>query len=525
MKSRRITGEENMAVKKYHVSKDGTPRECGAQQSCPLGASEEEHFTANTIQEARQKAEEINESKYGDSATLKKEAPKKVRYSFVTEFKEKEKKFNADFEGIPTRFFNAQLASSDEKKNKMISKSAEIAKMMESPDFFKRIPDGPEKKLIIDTVVNYSTASNDLPTRLMTTVSAPSDNAMSDEDAIQIFKDAGAEDIVKLDERQAKSMSQSNRAWIMRHNGKQLVVGSSAKGQNFAQYRMRYGSGMPEGYKSSFYRTDLRTMAGGSRIKKKTGVDLVNNIMHEKDTLKRSFNNLEALSSLQESQQEGKNFTLQKKYIKEHSGSVATAWMDKKNPDETRKKMMKETVLNNHFRKVEIDNDVDPEEYKDFEQSYIDTMDKLPPMAEDRKPELRLRKLGKHRATGVFFPHKNTIAVDIRDSSSFIHEYGHYIDLTVKNNQSLNNEFTSVTKEYSSALKMPDGIGEGKREYYTTPTEVHSRAFEMYAHERLGINNRLLNPDKFNEFDYKPFKDNPELKEKTFAFFDKVFSK
>ena len=152
-------------------------------------------------------------------------------------------------------------------------------------------------------------------------------------------------------------------------------------------------------------------------------------------------------------------------------------------------------------------------------------MDKLPPMAEDRKPELRLRKLGKHRATGVFFPHKNTIAVDIRDSSSFIHEYGHYIDLTVKNNQSLNNEFTSVTKEYSSALKMPDVMGEGKREYYTTPTEVHSRAFEMYAHERLGINNRLLNPDKFNEFDYKPFKDNPELKEKTFAFFDKVFSK
>lgn len=87
---------------------------------------------------------------------------------------------------------------------------------------------------------------------------------------------------------------------------------------------------------------------------------------------------IDALQNLENAQLEGRNFIAQKKYVKEHSGSVATAYEDKKHPDKVRQDMMKNTRLNKYFRKVEIDNDVDPAEFAQFEKDYEEVMGILP---------------------------------------------------------------------------------------------------------------------------------------------------
>src|SRR5699024_2039384 len=148
----------------------------------------------------------------------------------------------------------------------------------------------------------------------------------------------------------------------------------------------------------------------------------------------------------------------------------------------------------------------------------------IPPSPTGREPSLRIRYLGKHKATGVFFPHANTIAVDVRDSSSFVHEYGHYVDLVTQDNASVGRGFREVVDSYSRKVEMPAGM-ESKSGYYSTPTEVYARGFEMYAHERLGVDNRLLRKDKFDRFDFEPFQRDPELKEKMFDLFDEAFGR
>src|SRR5699024_9355006 len=135
----------------------------------------------------------------------------------------------------------------------------------------------------------------------------------------------------------------------------------------------------------------------------------------------------------------------------------ATAWQDKKNPDKVHAELARSTPMARDFAKVEIDNDVDPEQFRDFEAAWEDAKAKLPPIPAGREPSLRIRYLGKHKATGVFFPHANTIAVDVRDSSSFVHEYGHYVDLVTQDNASVGRGFRAVADSSSRTVEMPAG--------------------------------------------------------------------
>ena len=226
---------------------------------------------------------------------------------------------------------------------------------------------------------------------------------------------------------------------------------------------------------------------------------------------------------LQEQQDNANAFQQQKRFITEQKTKIATAFTDKKNPDKTRQHMMETTPLNQHFKKVEIDNEVDPQEMQQFEQDYHNTLHKLPPIPTNKKPALRIRKLGKHKAIGLYSVNHNTIAIDVRDSSAFIHEYGHYLDLTVKNSQSTQQQFAPLRNQYKKAIWADNAIADKDKQYYTTPTEIHSRMFEIYAHEKLGINNKLINPHKLHDPEYQPLHE-PKLKEQYFQYLDNAFN-
>jgi len=516
----------------FHVNDKGDAKPCRAKQpaNCRYYKGEDDTRHYETVAEATEATEKRLQEEYGETA------PKKeIRYSFVKEFRKQEQQFNEDFEGIPNRFFNADL------RGKYVH------------------PDADEIDMTIGNRRRMDT--HRLSVRMMTALSAPSDNGMNDEEVHKLLTEQGFENIEEV--KKASSFDKNaQRGWKAKLEDKDIVIIDSNVGTTINGYSFRYGTEDFERGKL-WTKVDLRKIAGNSRAEKKTGVNLLKTIIRTESTkqaeaayaqnienMEKELNNnteipeevrqelinnlkkseykrgqiVKTLVGLEDSQLEGKNFIAQKKYIKENSGKVAGVFDSKKNTDDVRKDMMKNSSLNKYFSHVELDNDVDPAELRDFEKAYEEIKDKLPPIPKGKEPGIFIKKLGKHRASGLF-SFSNNIAVDVTHSGSFIHEFGHYTDLVAKNNASLGKDFRIIKEEYVKNLKIPNGEPESRQEYLSTNTEVYARFFECYADERLGINNRLLDKDNHNNYDYDPIKKNPELKEKAFDLFDKMFDK
>ena len=466
------------------------------------------------------------------------EPVEEVRYSFVENFEDIEKQFEADFEGYPSRFFNADL------------RGRVIPRNVESSDLSAEIPVSNESQLVARYLNNAKAAQ-----RLAQGASAPQDLAMPDVQVEETARELGITDlqrVVNLSVVKLFGRNWEERTWVGTLNGKQIIITDGAVGvKNFSTYRMRHGGVKPRedmlplDSTKDFAPMDVRTLAGAARVKRKTGFDLAElsqKVERDMNTLPigpdgrriyskenidqdqaakvaRAIEILRATEALEDAQREGQNFLAQKKYLKENTGKIATAWMDKKDTDELHKRLAEESVLNDSFAKIELDNDVTEEEFADFEKAWQETKDMLPPIPKGLEPTLRIRKLGKHRANGIYFPTKNTVGIDVRTSEATVHEMAHYFDLAVNNNASLSAPFRSVVTDYTKNLRMPPDMT-SKSSYYSTPTEIFARGYELYAHERLGVNNRLVRPDKFDRFDYAPFQQNPEMKERMFRFFD-----
>lgn len=517
----------------FHVNDKGDAKPCRAKQpsNCRFYKGEDNTRHYETVAEATTASEKSLEEEYGSTKSKKKE----VRYSFVKEFKKQEQQFNEDFEGIPNRFFNADL------RGKFVRENADEISMNL----------GEHRRIDIHR----------LGVRMITALSSPSDNGMNNEEVIKLLEAQGFENIEEVNKLSSFD-NKAQRGWKAQLEDKDVVIIDSNVGTTINGYSFRYGTEDFERGKP-WTKVDIRKIAGNARAEKKTGVNVFKTIIRTESTKEAEqeyreniqkmreeldndtkipeevkqelMKNLErseykrgqivkSLIKLEDSQLEGKNFIAQKKYIKEHSGKVAGVFDQKKDTDEVRKDMMKNSSLNKHFSNVELDNDVDPSELADFEKAYEEVKDKLPPIPKGKEPGIFIKKLGKHRASGLF-SFSNNIAVDVNHSGSFVHEFGHFTDLVANNNSSLGKDFRGIKEEYVKNLKIPNGEPESRQEYLSTNTEVYARFFECYADERLGINNRLLDKDNLNNYDYDPIKKNPELKEKAFDLFDKMFDK
>lgn len=490
----------------FHINEKFEPKPCRAKtpQSCRFYKDESDPRHYSDLNEAIKNAEEILKNQNGSLPD------KRNKYSFVREFEEQKEKFTKSFDGFPNRFFNADLAG------KYFSEAYYEA--------YSNEPD-PQKRMGEYAVIP---APRKLATRLAQSASSPEDMNISSETVLKNFEKLGVTNGEELEGLNLRSLG-TEKAWFGKIGDTQIVVAGSKQSSNFSRYSFRRFIGDKPFTSRKFIMIDARTLAGTERIHNATKENMLNTIVENDNKSLQSLRipMIEVYKKVRDKQYEGSNFIAQKKFIDEHtSNKVATAWMDKKGIDEVHQKLAKETPLRKHFRKIEIDNDVAPAEFKEFEKEFEETFSKLPEFDKNAVPELRIRKLGKHNAAGVFFPHKNTVCIDVRHSSSTIHELGHYYDLVVKKNASLSPEFESIVKSYSKGLEYNKDVGGRNRQYYTTPTEVHSRFFEVYAHEKLGVDNRLLDKDRFNtRFDYAPIMSNEGLKKRAFAFFDKTFGK
>ena len=226
----------------------------------------------------------------------------------------------------------------------------------------------------------------------------------------------------------------------------------------------------------------------------------------------------------------------------------ANAFITKANINESTKKAMDSTSLKKDFKYVELDNEVDLNEFHKFEGEMSKIQNVLPKVT-DRKPELRLRKLGNYRSLGLYTPASDSIVLDFRSSEkqvnggynpsgtgiqSFVHEYGHFLDYKYSNNQdngnifntlSLQDNFKPIIDKYTEQLKK-NGIYNVKHgdidHYFAIPTEIFARAFEIYSSNQ-GLESSLIQDRNqyFTQPEYLSY--TPEIRDMITQYFDSTF--
>lgn len=266
----------------------------------------------------------------------------------------------------------------------------------------------------------------------------------------------------------------------------------------------------------------------------------------------------QAVDSISDYLEDTYNLTLQMQYeVDIEAQTHAKSWQTKKNINKATLDAMEKSSLKQDFKDLELDNDVDIDKFKKLEPEIRETVKFLPQSTNDEKPILRFRKLGNHHATGLFVPFNNTLAVDFRSYESkseyrpsgvgiesFIHEYGHFLDYNANNSElSKNGQTRQYANRFRHILSMQDDFKEILHQtqheiqnrvanglkmsshfvnYYTTPTEVYARAFEVYSSE-VGLQNSLLK-DKSEYKDsliYSFFTD--DTRKKIVNYFDNKF--
>lgn len=226
------------------------------------------------------------------------------------------------------------------------------------------------------------------------------------------------------------------------------------------------------------------------------------------------------------------NHSLNREYARESGKTISTFRTDKKYQDEA---LNKSTLFNKMgFRKVEIDTQkyegetFDYEEFSKVEQDFLAVLDKLPQAK--AQPELKFRRLGKHKAWGIYSPSLNILAVDVRHTESFIHEYGHYLDF--KHGDEVYSEmstFFPIIKAYEKKLSELAGdsryaqkLTAKRMSYYLIPTEIFARAFELWVSSTIVSDATIISStERYNsQPEYIAFS---HIKELVFSFFNAIF--
>ena len=214
-------------------------------------------------------------------------------------------------------------------------------------------------------------------------------------------------------------------------------------------------------------------------------------------------------------------------YYKESRTAYAKSYQTKANIPQKIVAAMEKSIINNYFGYVEYDESVDlakileiEKEFVAFKETYFQDVDTL-------HNSIRFRKLGKHKATGLYYPGVHCLCVDINCPSSLIHEFGHLIDFTY-GNLSIQNRFYPILSFYKEELRKSMARDESLKAemqsrtkynfgYYTLPTEVFARCYELYCTRILGISNSLVKASGF------AYLEEPALLAKIREYFEELF--
>lgn len=186
--------------------------------------------------------------------------------------------------------------------------------------------------------------------------------------------------------------------------------------------------------------------------------------------------------------------------------SIATAYITKKNIPQSVQDVMEKTSFIKYFKFVEFDEEVDLASVKAIEREFELLNSAYFSGRSFKEVTLRFRKLGKHKASGLYYPTLHTLCVDIRCPSSFIHEYFHMIDDQL-GDLSLEVTFNQLVILYKEAfLQQMDVLDEnikntlnGKSKYnlayFFRRAEIFARCGEIYFTRIIKVESSLIKPD------------------------------
>jgi hypothetical protein len=196
-------------------------------------------------------------------------------------------------------------------------------------------------------------------------------------------------------------------------------------------------------------------------------------------------------------------------FLKDVETEYAKVYQTKKAiPDKVIAAMTK-SGFNDFFGYVEFDEECDLKSLAEIEKEFRALQNRIFHQNE-RKEEvsLRFRKLGRHRASGLYFPTLKCLCVDVRCPSSMAHEYGHMLDYE-NGSVSKGVRFSTVRMIYKELLETfisnlskddplrmrLEGYTKYNKAYYLEPTEIFARSLEMYLVRCMKIDNSLVKPE------------------------------
>lgn len=220
-----------------------------------------------------------------------------------------------------------------------------------------------------------------------------------------------------------------------------------------------------------------------------------------------------------------------KKQIKH--GHTARVFETKRNIPNKILKEMRSSSLNSYFDFVEFDKDVDLEKVRTVVNEFVMINKRI--FFDLKYPNkcVRIRKLGRHKASGLYFPALGTLTIDIRHPSSFYHEYFHMID-DILDDISGYYTFTDISDSYQKLLlekiniDKEQGIthfsktGKYNLNYYLKRCEIFARCGEIYLFRIRNIKSSLLKQDNSQRFAYP---DDPELNRKIEKYYNNLLNK
>lgn len=192
---------------------------------------------------------------------------------------------------------------------------------------------------------------------------------------------------------------------------------------------------------------------------------------------------------------------------------VARAYMTKRNIPQHVLKEMQCSELNKYFGFIEFDEEVDLKSVDLVTKEFQKLNHQIFHDFKNHNVALRFRKLGRHHASGLYYPSINTMVVDFRHPDSFIHEYFHMLDDTL-GDLSLQCTFDKIALRYQKLLR--NAVEEEKKtgmvllsargkygiNYYLRKCEIFARCGEIYLFRILHIVSSLLKPEETKSFAY-----------------------
>ena len=115
-------------------------------------------------------------------------------------------------------------------------------------------------------------------------------------------------------------------------------------------------------------------------------------------------------------------------YLKENASDYAKSYEQKKNIPKKILAAMRSSEYNNYFGYVEYDESCDIEKISENAKEFSAVKNSFLPFVDCKKNVIRFRRLGNHKAAGLYYPKLKCLCVDVNNPWSTIHEFGHLID-------------------------------------------------------------------------------------------------